>query len=49
MPSCHLESENRLAETKIGLTYIKKKIKKKKTQTLICRFLDGNIARAKMY
>jgi hypothetical protein len=44
MPSCHLESENRLAETKIGLTYIKKK-----TQTLICRFLDGNIARAKMY
>lgn len=47
MPSCHLESENRLAETKIGLTYIKKN--KKKTQTLICRFLDGNIARAKMY
>jgi hypothetical protein len=45
MPSCHLESENRLAETKIGLTYIKKN----KTQTLICRFLDGNIARAKMY
>jgi hypothetical protein len=27
MPSCHLESENRLAETKIGLTYIKKKLK----------------------
>jgi hypothetical protein len=29
MPSCHLESENRLAETNIGLTYIKKKKKLK--------------------
>jgi hypothetical protein len=38
MPSCHLESENRLAETKIGLTYIKKKLKKRKLKLLSADF-----------
>jgi hypothetical protein len=35
MPSCNLETENRLAKTKIGLTYKKKKIKKKKKLKLL--------------